>query len=188
MAASRLAPRRWSLLARRCCRLVLAAAPAQRAGQATIEIVSKTGVHAFAVELATNEHERERGLMFRKQLPEGHGMLFDFKHDQPVSFWMHNTYISLDMIFIAGDGRIVRIAENAEPLSDRLIPSGGPVRAVLEVIAGTARKLGIAPGDRVDRLDLRHRPLNGRGCARGLLATGESMYPTPRRAGYSAAW
>ena len=118
-------------------------------GKATIEIVSKSGVHAFDVELATNEDERARGLMFRKQLPEGHGMLFDFKTDQPVAFWMHNTYISLDMIFIRGDGRILRIAENAKPLSDRLIPSGGPVRAVLEVIAGTARKLGIAPGDRV---------------------------------------
>jgi hypothetical protein len=63
---------------------------------------------------------------------------------------MHNTYISLDMIFIRGDGSILRIAENTEPLSDRLVPSGGPVRAVLEVIAGTARKLGISPGDRVE--------------------------------------
>ena len=87
--------------------------------------------------------------MFRKELPEGHGMLFDFKQDQPVGFWMHNTYISLDMIFIQGDGRILRIAENTKPMSDRLVPSGGPVRAVLEVIAGTASKLGIAPGDKV---------------------------------------
>jgi uncharacterized membrane protein (UPF0127 family) len=88
--------------------------------------------------------------MFRKELPEGQGMLFDFERDQPVAFWMHNTYISLDMIFIRGDGRIAHIAENTEPMSDRLIPSGGPVRAVLEVIAGTARKLGIARGDRVE--------------------------------------
>ena len=126
------------------------AAPVQAAGQATLEIVSKTGVHAFVVELATNDDERSRGLMFRKQLPEGRGMLFDFEHDQPVSFWMHNTYIPLDMIFISGDGHVIRIAENTEPLSDRLIPSGAPVRAVLEVIGGTARKLGIAPGDRVE--------------------------------------
>jgi uncharacterized protein len=126
-----------------------ALAPAHAAGQATIEIVSKNGVHPFSVELATNDAERARGLMFRKSLPEGQGMLFDFKHEGPVSFWMHNTYISLDMIFIAGDGRIVHIAENAKPQSDDLIPSGGPVRAVLEVIAGTAQKLGIAPGDRV---------------------------------------
>jgi uncharacterized protein len=122
---------------------------AQAAEQATIEIVSSTGVHAFNVELASNAAERERGLMFRKSLPEGQGMLFDFKRDQPVSFWMHNTYISLDMIFISGDGRIVHIAENAKPLSDDLIPSSAPVRAVLEVIAGTVQKLGIASGDRV---------------------------------------
>jgi uncharacterized membrane protein (UPF0127 family) len=128
---------------------VIAAAPAQAAGEATIEIISKSGVHAFAVELATNEDERSRGLMFRKQLPDGHGMLFDFEQDRPVAFWMHNTYISLDMIFITADGHILRIAESTEPLSDRLIPSGGPVRAVLEVIAGTARKVGIVPGDRV---------------------------------------
>jgi uncharacterized protein len=127
-----------------------AIAPARAAGEATLEIVSKNGVHAFTVELATNDEERSRGLMFRKELPEGRGMLFDFEHDQPVAFWMHNTYISLDMIFIRGDGRILRIAEDTEPMSDRLVPSGGPVRAVLEVIAGTARKLGIAPGDRVE--------------------------------------
>src|SRR6202034_776791 len=110
-----------------------------------------TGVPPFAVELATNDAERTRGLMSRKELPEGRGMLFDFEEDQPVSFWMHNTYISLDMIFIAGDGRIVRIAENTEPLSDRLIPSGAPIRAVVEVIAGSARQLGIAPGDHGER-------------------------------------
>ena len=126
-----------------------ALAPAHAAGQATIEIVSKNGVHPFSVELATDDAERARGLMFRKSLPEGQGMLFDFKREGPVSFWMHNTYISLDMIFIAGDGRIVHIAENAKPLSDDLIPSGGSVRAVLEVIAGTAQQLGIASGDRV---------------------------------------
>ncbi len=120
------------------------------AAEATLEIVSKTGVHAFTVELATNDAERSRGLMFRKELPDGHGMLFDFEREQPVSFWMHNTYISLDMIFIRNDGRILRIADSTQPLSDRLIPSGGPVRAVLEVIGGTARKLGIEAGDRVD--------------------------------------
>jgi uncharacterized protein len=123
--------------------------PADAAGEATIEIISKSGVHPFSVELATNDAERERGLMDRKELPEGHGMLFDFEHEAPVAFWMHNTYIPLDMLFIRADGRILRIAENTEPLSDRLVPSGGPVRAVLEVIGGTSRKLGIAPGDRV---------------------------------------
>jgi uncharacterized membrane protein (UPF0127 family) len=76
-------------------------------------------------------------------------MLFDFQAEQPVAFWMKNTYIPLDMIFIRKDGRILRIAENTEPLSERLVPSGGPVLAVLEVIGGTAKKLGLAPGDRV---------------------------------------
>ena len=128
---------------------IFVVAAAQAGGEAKIEIISKTGVHAFAVELANNDDERSRGLMFRKELPEGRGMLFDFQQDRPVEFWMHNTFISLDMIFITGDGRILRIAEKTEPFSDRLIPSGGPVRAVLEVIAGTARKDGLAPGDRI---------------------------------------
>ena len=128
---------------------LLIVAPAQSAGQQTVEIATKTGVHAFSVEIADTEPEREKGLMFRKDLPEGHGMLFDFHREQEVGFWMQNTYIPLDMIFIRGDGRILRIAENTEPLSTRIIPSNGPVRAVLEVIGGTARKYGIAPGDRV---------------------------------------
>jgi uncharacterized membrane protein (UPF0127 family) len=115
----------------------------------TLEIASKSGVHAFAVELALTPEEQSRGLMYRKTLPEGQGMLFDFKRDQETSFWMKNTYVPLDMIFIRSDGRIHRIAENTEPLSERLVSSNGPVRAVLEVVAGTARKLGIAPGDRV---------------------------------------
>ena len=129
--------------------LLVAAGPVRPAGVQTLEIATKTGVHAFTVEIADNDADRAKGLMFRKELPEGRGMLFDFHLEQEVSFWMENTYIPLDMIFIRGDGRILRIAENTEPLSTRLIPSGGPVRAVLEVIGGTARKLGIAPGDRI---------------------------------------
>ncbi|HTS42025.1 MAG TPA: DUF192 domain-containing protein [Xanthobacteraceae bacterium] len=117
--------------------------------QQTLEIVSKRGVHVFSVELAVTDEERARGLMYRKELPEGRGMLFDFKQDQDVSMWMKNTFIPLDMIFIQHDGRILRIAENTEPQSERIIPSGGQVRAVLEVIAGTAKKFGIAPGDHV---------------------------------------
>jgi len=132
-----------------CSALLAALAAANAAGQDTIEIVTRTGVHAFSVELATNTAERTVGLMYRKELPEGRGMLFDFHDEQPVQFWMHNTYIPLDMIFIAADGRVVNVAENAKPMSDDLVPSRRPVRAVLEVIAGTARKFGIAAGDRV---------------------------------------
>ena len=123
--------------------------PAWTATNETLEIATATGVRAFAVEVVANDEERQKGLMFRKELPEGNGMLFDFKVEAPVSFWMKNTYISLDMIFIRADGRIASIAENTEPQSERLVPSAGPVRGVLEVIAGTARKLGIKPGDRV---------------------------------------
>jgi len=119
------------------------------AGEQTVEIASKTGVHSFTVEVVDNDADRAKGLMYRRELPEGRGMLFDFRRDQEVSFWMQNTYIPLDMIFIRGDGRVLRIEENTEPLSTRMIPSRGPVRAVLEVIGGTSRKLGIAPGDRV---------------------------------------
>ena len=115
----------------------------------TLEIASKSGVHVFAVEVARTDEERRTGLMYRKTLPEGRGMLFDFSPPQEVTMWMKNTYISLDMIFIGPDGRILRIAENTEPQSTRTIASRGPAKGVLEVVAGTARKLGIAPGDRV---------------------------------------
>src|SRR5262245_51132374 len=100
---------------------------ARPVGPQTLEIASKTGVHVFTVEIADNDADRAKGLMYRKELPEGQGMLFDFQREQEVSFWMQNTYIPLDMVFIRGDGRILRIAENTEPLSTRLIPSGGPV-------------------------------------------------------------
>ena len=128
------------------------AAPSGRLDAAelqTLTIAGRTGMHTFTVEMAVTPEETSRGLMFRRELPEGQGMLFDFKREQETAFWMKNTYISLDMIFIRGDGRILRIAENTQPLSERLVPSGGRVRAVLEVIAGTAKKLGLAPGDRV---------------------------------------
>jgi uncharacterized membrane protein (UPF0127 family) len=128
---------------------LLVPGPAPAADLHTLEIASRTGVHVFSVELATTEAERARGLMFRKTLPEGQGLLFDFHREQDVSFWMENTYVSLDMIFIKANGRILRIVENTEPLSTRTIPSGGPVKGVLEVVAGTVRRLGIAVGDQV---------------------------------------
>ena len=114
-----------------------------------LEIVTKSGVQMFSVEMATTEEEKTTGLMYRKELPDGKGMLFDFTPEQEVSMWMKNTYISLDMIFIRADGRILRIAENTEPLSTRIISSRGLAKGVLEVIAGTAQKYGIQPGDQV---------------------------------------
>ena len=123
--------------------------PVQAASVQPLEIVTKSGVQVFSVEMATTEQEKETGLMYRKELADGKGMLFDFTPEQEVSMWMKNTYISLDMIFIRADGRILRIAENTEPLSTKIISSGGLARGVLEVIAGTAQKYGIQPGDRV---------------------------------------
>jgi uncharacterized membrane protein (UPF0127 family) len=128
---------------------VLVVSPARPADLRSLEIVSATGVHVFSVEIADSDPAREKGLMFRKNLPDGQGMLFDFQREQEVSFWMKNTYIPLDMIFIQGNGRISHIVENAKPLSTALIPSDGPVLAVLEVSGGTAHRLGIRTGDRV---------------------------------------
>jgi uncharacterized membrane protein (UPF0127 family) len=129
--------------------ILLALAPAAAQKLERVEIVTRAGVQVFDVELAATPEQRSKGLMFRKELPAGQGMLFDFGAETPVSMWMKNTYISLDMIFIRADGRIARVAENTVPLSEAIIPSGAPVKSVLEVPAGTARRLGIAAGDRV---------------------------------------
>jgi uncharacterized protein len=103
----------------------------------------------FDVDLATTEAQREHGLMYRKQLGPYEGMLFDFFQEQPVTFWMKNTPIPLDMVFIAGNGTIMHIHANATPMSTDTIPSKAPVRAVLEINGGTARLLGIKLGDKV---------------------------------------
>ena len=128
---------------------VLTGAGVRAASFSTLEIATKSGVHIFAVEMATTDDEKQKGLMYRRELADGKGMLFDFSPEQQISMWMKNTYISLDMIFIRADGRILRIAENTEPESTKIISSGGLARGVLEVPAGTAQKYGIAPGDRV---------------------------------------
>lgn len=122
-----------------------------------VEIVTRSGVHVFDVEMALTPEQRSTGLMHRKELAPGRGMLFDFEGEGPISMWMKNTYVSLDMIFIRADGRIARIAQNTTPLSEMVIPSGAPVKAVLEVVAGTAKRLGIAPGDRVAHRIFRKR-------------------------------
>jgi hypothetical protein len=111
----------------------------------------------FEVEMALTPREQEQGLMYRRELPEGKGMLFDMGKERPVAFWMKNTYVSLDIIFIRADGSIARIAQHTTPLSEAHIDSGAPVRGVLEVVAGTAQRYGIAPGDKVA-----HRIFSGR--------------------------
>jgi len=118
-------------------------------GAGRLEIRSATARHPFTVEIADTEPKRAEGLMFRTEMAADHGMLFDFKREQPVWFWMKNTYLSLDMIFVKADGQILSIAEDTTPLSEATVPSGGPVRFVFEVRAGTSKRLGIRPGDRI---------------------------------------
>jgi uncharacterized membrane protein (UPF0127 family) len=114
-----------------------------------LEILTKSGIRVFQVEFAQTEEQRRIGLMHRKEVPDGEGMLFDFVRPQPVAMWMRNTIVSLDMIFIRADGTIANIAKGTEPFSERSIFSEGSVKGVLEVVAGTADRYGIAPGDKV---------------------------------------
>ncbi|MGE7369245.1 DUF192 domain-containing protein [Neorhizobium sp. NPDC001467] len=105
--------------------------------------------HAFTVELALDDMQRQQGLMLRRAMAPDSGMLFDFVNSRDVSMWMHNTLIPLDMLFIDADGRVTHIHENAEPQSDAIISSRGPVRYVLELNGGRSKALGIQRGDLV---------------------------------------
>lgn len=131
--------------------LVAGDPPARAAGPAPddLRIETASGSHHFVVDVMHTRDELERGLMFRRDLAPDHGMLFDFGSPQPVFMWMKNTYLPLDMVFIAADGRVVTVKRDAEPMSEAIIPSGGKVVGVLEVNAGTAARIGLKPGDRV---------------------------------------
>lgn len=131
------------------------AAVAQAAGslvrfeRAPLTIRSGDRIHEFDVELALSERQQTQGLMYRRQLAPDAGMLFVYRQEAPISMWMKNTYIPLDMLFIGRDGKILKIAERTVPLSEAIVSSGGPAKAVLELNAGTASRLGLKPGDRV---------------------------------------
>ena len=130
--------------------LLLAGAVFAQAFEA-LTIVTRGGQrHLFQVEVARNNAERAQGLMYRRSMAADRGMLFDFERVELVSMWMQNTYLSLDMLFVRPDGTIARIAANTEPLSTRTIPSGEPVLSVLELNAGTAARLGIRAGGRIE--------------------------------------
>lgn len=116
--------------------------------QVPLTITSTRGVHRFTVEVAKTPDQQEHGLMFVRHLEPHQGMIFPYDPPQAVAFWMHNTLIPLDIIFIRPDGTIIRIA-NARPLDDTPLPSGEPASAVLEIAGGRAAELGIAPGDKV---------------------------------------
>jgi uncharacterized membrane protein (UPF0127 family) len=111
----------------------------------TIESGGKS--YKFAVEVAATEHQREIGLMHRNALAADHGMLFDFHGESDEHFWMRNTFIPLDMLFIKESGVILAIFQNVQPHSETPVGPNRPVRAVLEVPGGTAARLGLKPGD-----------------------------------------
>ena len=114
-----------------------------------LTIHSASGGHRFTVEVAATPEQQERGLMFRRSLAADRGMIFPYDPPQDVAFWMKNTLIPLDMIFIRSDGTIARIA-NAEAARPDPLPSGEPVAAVLEIRGGRAAELGIKEGDMVE--------------------------------------
>jgi uncharacterized membrane protein (UPF0127 family) len=114
-----------------------------------LTIDTRNGPVTLHVEIADDDAERARGLMFRESLADNHGMLFHFQEPEHASFWMRNTIISLDIIFIGVDGRILNIAERTTPYSDAPIPAAGLTRGVLEIRGGRAAELDIRPGDRV---------------------------------------
>ena len=120
--------------------------------QEPLEIVTDRGVAKFTVELADTPGRQQTGMMCRTYLAPDRGMLFDMKQTREVAFWMRNTLIPLDMVFIDAHGRVYSIVNSATPQTDTPRPSGGPVRAVLELAGGRAAQLGVLPGDVV-----RHR-------------------------------
>lgn len=130
---------------------VLAAPASGQEGEAVDESVavihSGDESHSFTVEIADDDAERARGLMFREELAPDAGMLFDFLNERPVAFWMQNTLIPLDMIFIRANGTIARVHAEAVPMDRTSVPSGEPVRFVLEIPGGRAAELGIEAGD-----------------------------------------
>lgn len=139
---------------------LLTAVPAAGAGdiafgRGEVRIETAAGVRLFHVELAETPEQRARGLMYRRMLAPDAGMLFLFPERERPTMWMANTWLPLDMLFVAADGRIADIFANTVPRSRLTISSPHPARMVLELGGGTARRLGIAPGDRLSwrRLD-----------------------------------
>ena len=127
------------------------AAADEHFGTQPLTIITSDGKsHAFTVEAAVTPRQREQGLMNRHEMAADHGMLFAFGETRQVLMWMKNTYLPLDMLFIGADGKVRTIHENAEPLSEAIIDSQVPVAFVLEVNGGTAKRLGLRAGNRVE--------------------------------------
>ena len=131
--------------------LVMAAHPlAAVADDGQMVLHTATGDHDFKVEVVDTNETRAKGLMFRKELAPDAGMLFDFKETRQTSFWMSNTLIPLDMVFISADGVVKTIHVNAKPLDLTAIPSQVPVQFVLEIPGGRSVEIGLKPGDKVE--------------------------------------
>ena len=116
----------------------------------TLTLHTASGAHRIDIEVAESDREKAYGLMFRQSLGDSEGMLFPYPSPQEITMWMRNTFISLDMIFIRADGIVHRVETDTEPHSERIIASRGEVTGVLEMKAGSARRLGLKPGDRVE--------------------------------------
>ena len=129
--------------------LVSAATFAANLPRDVLLVETGSSQYRFEVEVADDPAERAEGLMYRQSLADNAGMLFLYPQSQPVEFWMKNTPLSLDIVFVRADGTIARIAANTTPMSEDRIPSGEPVLAVLEVKAGIMQQLGIVVGDRL---------------------------------------
>lgn len=115
-----------------------------------LTFITSTGRYPITVEVADTDQERSTGLMFRQSLGDNEGMIFLYPQDEVITMWMKNTYISLDMIFIRADGVIRHIASDTEPFSEQTISAGESVRAVIEMKAGSAKRLGMKAGDKVE--------------------------------------
>lgn len=131
------------------CAFMAGAPPARAQELEKLEFATRSGVHAFSVEVMRTPDQQARGLMFRRYMPDDRGMLFTFGRDEPVFMWMKNTYIPLDMVFIDRKGVVASIAADTEPFSERTIASGPPVWGVVELNAGAAARMGLAVGDKV---------------------------------------
>jgi len=129
---------------------VLLVVAACSSGEDRLVLHTGKGDFSFTVEIADTNEERAKGLMFRNELAADAGMLFDYGKEQETSFWMQNTLIPLDMIFIGADGIVKNIHVNAKPLDTTAIPSGVPVQFVLEIPGGRSKEIGLAAGDRME--------------------------------------
>jgi uncharacterized membrane protein (UPF0127 family) len=149
--------KRWPALAALACLAVVdsqardsrSPSPFPELPTANLQVLTATGSHRFQVWVAADDRSRERGLMHVRKMAPDQGTLFLFEQPQNAAFWMKNTCLSLDLVFIGADGVFVNFAPDADPLSLRPIESVAPVKAVLELVAGTAAKIELSTGDRV---------------------------------------